>query len=147
MRAIATVNRGSSLPAPRFYGGSVLLVRTEVRPSPIHGLGLFALEPIPAGTVVWRFVPEFDCLIGIDQVVGVPDVVQEFFDKYVALDGGTYLLEADDSRFMNHSGSPNLVTGKGTEPMVASRDIAAGEELTCDYRVFDEPTRRYDHVF
>ena len=38
----------------------MLLVRVTVSPSAIHGLGVFAAEPIAAGTAVWRFTPGFD---------------------------------------------------------------------------------------
>jgi hypothetical protein len=34
---------------------------------------------------------------------------------------------------MNHSDNPNLVDGG--EKMFAARDIAIGDELTCDYRI------------
>jgi SET domain-containing protein len=32
----------------------MLLFETELRPSPIHGIGVFLLEPVRAGEVVWR---------------------------------------------------------------------------------------------
>ena len=38
----------------------MMLIRTVVRPSSIHGMGLFALERIPKGTEIWRFEPGFD---------------------------------------------------------------------------------------
>jgi hypothetical protein len=38
----------------------MLLVRTRVATSPVHGLGLFAAGYIAHGTEVWRFTPEFD---------------------------------------------------------------------------------------
>ena len=37
-----------------------MLVKTRVAPSGIHGNGLFAAEPIPAGTPIWRFAAGFD---------------------------------------------------------------------------------------
>jgi hypothetical protein len=38
----------------------MLLAPTEVRPSAIHGLGLFALREIPKDTEIARFEPGFD---------------------------------------------------------------------------------------
>jgi len=39
---------------------------------------------------------------------------------------------------MNHSDRPNVgMNPSGTADTVALRAIAAGEELTCDYRTFD----------
>jgi hypothetical protein len=33
----------------------MILVLTGIKPSPIHGLGLFAVEMIRKGTVVWEY--------------------------------------------------------------------------------------------
>jgi hypothetical protein len=52
---------------------------------------------------------------------------------------GLWVLCSDDARYMNHSDQPNLAI-QG-EDMHALRDIAAGEELTCDYREFDLQAR------
>ena len=38
----------------------MLLVKTYLDRSPIHGLGVFAAEFIRKGTRVWRFVESFD---------------------------------------------------------------------------------------
>jgi hypothetical protein len=38
----------------------MLLVKTEIGPSKIHGIGLFAAEFIPQGTHTWEFTPGFD---------------------------------------------------------------------------------------
>ncbi len=32
----------------------MLRVRTYLAPSPIEGIGLFAAEPIPRGTLIWK---------------------------------------------------------------------------------------------
>lgn len=45
------------------------------------------------------------------------------------------VLCGDNARFMNHSFEPNCDDRTGVT--FALRDILAGEELTCDYRVFD----------
>ena len=34
----------------------MLLVKTELRSSGIHGLGVFAVDPIPKGELVWEFL-------------------------------------------------------------------------------------------
>ena len=38
----------------------MLLVRTYLDRSALHGIGVFAAELISATTVVWRFTPGFD---------------------------------------------------------------------------------------
>ena len=46
-------------------------------------------------------------------------------------------FEADDARYMNHADDPNCDFGQG-DVAYALRDIAPGEEMTCDYNVFFE---------
>jgi len=99
----------------------MLLVRTEVRPSGIHGQGLFALERIPAGTAVWEFDPAVD---------DVSAVANGNF-SWRTEDG--YVTPGDDAKFINHSKTPNLSTTPGLTPVVAMRDIEVGEELTESY--------------
>jgi hypothetical protein len=55
---------------------------------------------------------------------------------FVSIVDGTYVLCSDNAKFMNHSDEPNVDSGGVTED-VALRDIQPGEELTCDYRLFD----------
>ena len=51
---------------------------------------------------------------------------------------GVALSGSHDARYFNHSEEPNTVDLDGPEgPTVAARDIQPGEELTCDYRLFD----------
>ena len=64
----------------------------------------------------------------------LPAESQRNVDKYAFLDRerNVFVLCGDDARFMNHSGEPN--TWEVSESCtLASRDIAAGEEITCDY--------------
>lgn len=115
----------------------MLLVATTVGPSRIEGLGLFATEPIAAGTEVWRWHPVFDVFVPDAEVAALPAPAQTFLDRYAYpapdLPGGLS-LNLDDARFMNHSDDPTLETVG--EVCIARRDIGAGEELTCDYGAF-----------
>jgi uncharacterized protein len=120
----------------------MLLVRTHIAPSTIHNLGLFADEFIRAGTEVWRFTPGYDLEITIEEMEKHPQYVREFFDHYGYLDFNVnrYLLCCDNARFINHSNTPNIRTDytwatHGVD--VAVRDIAIGEEITTDYRLFE----------
>ncbi len=129
----------------------MLLVPTRKEQSPIHGTGLFAAEPIPAGTPTWRFTPGIDLSIHPDAVKQFTEVSRDWFLMYAYLDirTGLYVLCADDARFMNHSETPNVGGNYEQEPVfgvdVAQRDIAEGEELTCDYRTFDRLDRERLH--
>lgn len=119
-----------------------MLIPVRVAPSRIHGLGLFAVEAIPAGTPVWRFQPGFDQMFSPAAFAALPAPAQahlRWFGFVRAEDGG-WVLSRDHACFMNHSASPNTGAagaGGGEVMTVALRDLAAGEELTCDYRTFD----------
>jgi SET domain-containing protein len=121
----------------------MLLVRTRLGQSPIEGTGLFAAEPILAGTVTWRFMPGFDQLFTADQIADLPDIARAAVENYTYLHApsGLYVYCLDNARFMNHADDANTAgvhSDGGIEGYdVATRDIAEGEELTCDYRVFD----------
>jgi SET domain-containing protein len=114
--------------------------------SSIHGVGLFAAEHIPAGTVVWRNLAEAQLVLDVDRVewleVAHP-VYAAFIKKHAFLRRFSqaayahYVLCLDDSRFMNHSDTANLTEDPESFDSVANRDILVGEELTCNYREFD----------
>lgn len=125
----------------------MLLVPTTVGPSRIQGLGLLAAEPIAAGTEVWRWHPVFDVFVPDAEVAALPETGRDFLERYAypapELPGGLS-LNLDDARFMNHSDDPTLETVG--EVCVARRDIAAGEELTCDYGAFHPELRDAIHA-
>lgn len=117
----------------------MLLVKTALAPSPIHGSGLFAGEPIVSGTDVWRFQEGFDLEKTPAEVAALPAVAQDWFKRYGYLDHhlDQYILSFDDARFMNHSEDPNVrpdYKRHRSAVGVAVRDIARGEEMTINYR-------------
>lgn len=119
-----------------------MLIRVCVGPSRIHGLGLFAVEAIPAGTPIWRFEPGFDRVLSPAAVAALPAPAQVHvrWFGFVRSQDGAWVLSGDHACFMNHSPAPNtgaIQVGRSDGTTVALRDIAAGEELTCDYRAFD----------
>lgn len=118
----------------------LLLVSTYVAASTIEGVGVFAARPIAAGAVVWRPDDEFDMRISAEKYAAAPPHLRELLDRYAypsQVWEGFLVYETDNGRFMNHSENPNTdfsAMGQGR----ALRDIAAGEEITCDYREFYE---------
>lgn len=118
----------------------MLLISTYVAASDIEGVGVFAAAPIGKGALIWRLNPDFDRLIPADTYDAMPETMKELIDRYAypSPDKPGYLVyEVDNGRFMNHSDTPNTdfsEYGGGT----ATRDIAAGEELTCNYHEFYE---------
>lgn len=121
----------------------MLMVKTRLGPSSIAGIGLFADEDIPAGTVTWRFVPGFDQLFCEQDIAGRPEPARSELLNYTYKhpETGRYVYCLDNARFMNHADDPNTrgvhVSASIEGYDVATRDIAKGEELTCDYFTFD----------
>ena len=122
----------------------MLRVPTHLRPSSIHGIGVFAAERIPAGAEVWRFSPGFDLDLDPLVVEDLPRHLQDWFAHfgYVDFHLDRLIVCLDDARFINHSSSPNLHSDYSADrygPDFAVRDIEAGEELTADYAEFERP--------
>lgn len=118
----------------------MLLVKTVVKESPIHGLGLFAEEFIAAGQTIWRLDPVLDRVIPEAELARMPPHVVEFLDVYAEHypELSLLVLSGDNDRFTNHSATPNtdMVRPLGPAAEVrATRDIHPGEEITCDYTV------------
>lgn len=116
----------------------MLLVSTYIAASGIEGVGVFAAKPIRAGEVIWRFDPDFDMLLPAEKYAAAPLHLRELLDRYAYPSPGQpglLVYETDNGRFMNHSETPNT-DFSAADCGTALRDIAAGEELTCDYREF-----------
>jgi SET domain-containing protein len=114
----------------------VFTVATVVRSSPIQGVGVFAAQFIPAGTNIWDFTPGVDWKLTPEEVASFPQPFQARLRRYCYLDeSGVYVLCGDNAKFMNHSEDPNCDDGGSRTRAI--RDIQPGEELTCNYRLFD----------
>jgi SET domain-containing protein len=117
----------------------MILVPTYVAPSEIEGVGVFAGALITKGTVIWQLDRDFDRLIHRDQLEKLGPVFREFAERYCypyPEDPEIMVVELDNGRFMNHSIRPNTCF---TDPHkgYAIREIAADEELTCNYAEFE----------
>jgi uncharacterized protein len=117
----------------------MLLVSTYVAPSQIEGVGVFAAERIPAGRLIWKLDPGFDRLVGRDSVLELEPAMRAFIQRYaypLMADPSLLVVELDNGRFMNHSATPNT-RFDDPDAGYATVDIAAGDEILCDYGEFD----------
>jgi len=118
----------------------MLLIQVRVDRSAIDGLGVFALHPVAEGTTIWTFTPGFDLDLDPRVLDDQPEIHRRTLLHYGYVDPqlSRFILCCDDYRFANHSDLPNVRTDRQADRYgvdVASRDIAAGEELTVDYRI------------
>lgn len=116
----------------------MLLVKTKLGASGVHGIGLFADEFIPKGTITWRYNPIFDVGFTEEQISTLSEDARErFFDhSYLDKTQNKYILCGDDLRFINHSTTPNITSTPDYD--IAARDIIPGEELFCNYNDYEE---------
>jgi uncharacterized protein len=116
---------------------SYLSPKAAVKPSPIHGLGLFAVGDFQAGEIVCikgGYVFTREALGEISPTLGPAEI--QIAD---ALFIGPRRIEEREGGmiFSNHSCDPNIGV-RGQIVFVALRPIAAGEELTHDWATTDD---------
>jgi hypothetical protein len=100
------------------------------------GYGVFATNNIPRGTLVWVLC-WLDRILTGEEMANLPADYRALIDRftYVAPDG-QHVLCWDAGRQINHSCSPSMRSlGQGYE--IAVRDVATGEQLTCEYGVLN----------
>ena len=117
-----------------------MLVKTYVAASGIHGIGIFACEPIAPGTLIWQAMEGLDTVHDAALLDTAPEPIRSFLARYSYPHPslpGKIMLDGDHGRFMNHNKTPNtdfrtMHENKG----YAIAPIAQGEEITCDYDEF-----------
>lgn len=116
----------------------MFIINTYIAKSDIEGVGVFTAEDLTKGQIISKFEPEFDRLVPTEDYLNAPPHLKALLDRYAFPHPGKpelIVYEVDNSRFMNHSETPNtdysdFAAGR------ALRDIRAGEELTCNYNSF-----------
>lgn len=123
------------------------LVPVEVKNSLIHGKGVFATADIPKDTVVWKFKKDHDQRLSVEAYEDLGHDEKKLAQKtaYLSPQSDMWVIPPPDDPacFTNHSKNANLsvVFDKklSSEPIfIAKEDIAAGDEITNDYREFDK---------
>jgi len=106
----------------------------RVDQSRIHGYGVYAAEPIPARRNVIEYVGELVNPVETFRRTNLSELNYTFrLNEFWGIDGS---VGGSGAELINHSCDPNLRSRKlGNRVMYQSfRSIAAGEELTVDYR-------------
>ncbi len=127
------------------------LVKVEVKESIINGKGVFSLEEISKGKIVWKFDPLHDKTLSVQEFNELDQTEKSELKRvaYLSTSSGLYVYppEGDPALFTNHSKDHNLsvLIDKviSEEPyFIANRDIHTGEELTNNYSEFDESLKK-----
>jgi hypothetical protein len=122
-------------PFPKRTNATMLLVKTYVDRSPIHGLGLFAGEFLRKDTKIWTFAEGFDRAYSLKQFAKLPKPARDYIKLYGYRVDSEILFTVDNDRHTNHSDEPNTYLRNGYA--LARCNIRKGVEITNDYREFD----------
>ncbi len=120
-------------------------VYTRLRPSPIHGVGVFAIRDIPKDTYI--FTGDNSKMVWVDKsVVETQEVeIRKLYDDFCIIKGNKYYCPDNFNNmnvgwYLNGSKENPSVRCDDNYDFYALRDIKKGEELTVDYSMFsDEP--------
>ena len=111
----------------------------EVRDSPVHGRGVFAVAPIRRGTRIIEYLGERLSHKAADDRYDDHDVNDNhtflfIVDKHTVIDAA---VGGNDARFINHQceGNCESVIEHRRVFIDAARDIAAGDEIGYDYEI------------
>jgi SET domain-containing protein len=111
----------------------------EVRDSRLHGLGVFALEPIARGARILEYLGERVSHQEADRRYERKDPADNhtflfIVDAQTVIDAG---VGGNEARYVNHACEPNCesVIEKRRVFIDALRDIEPAEELTYDYQI------------
>jgi hypothetical protein len=114
----------------------------------VHGIGVFAIRPIPDGTNIFPNDSQPICWVDVEALdqSGPDEPARRFYDDFGIRQGnrigcprtfenltpGWYLNEPPEGGRANVRADPDF-------SFFASRDIEKGEELLIDYASFSEP--------
>ncbi|PIK16383.1 SET domain-containing protein [Halobacteriovorax sp. JY17] len=120
----------------------MLLVKTFIKESPIHGKGLFADEDISEGTPIWKYSADTTSLIAAYDFINLckqlsfKEILTYLTYSYLRNDQVWHVL--DNSKYINHGENSNIAFLDNFQE-IAIRDIKKGEELIENYH------NCYDH--
>ena len=113
-----------------------------IKPSPIDGIGVFALRDIAKGCrSMFSKANEQEQWIPVTktEVENLPEHAKALIENYCLYDEANYFVpdygfkKMDLVNFLNHADIPNIISINDGELFEAIRDIKTGEELFIDY--------------
>jgi SET domain-containing protein len=141
-RSIKTVSRRKRLRKKNELPHHAVYVR--IRPSRVHGVGVFAIRSIRKGTNIFRGDDGEIVWVRKNQVKGLPKELKRLYEDFCIIKQKGKLYGCPKSFniltvawYLNESKSPNVYCDANYD-FFALRDIRPGEELTVDYSTYNE---------
>ena len=111
-----------------------------LKPSPLHGIGVFAITAINKGERKIFSDHESEWIeVSKEEVDALPQHAKDLIENHCLFNETHYYIPEygfkifDLAVYLNHSDQPNLISVNEGEFFEAIRDIEAGEELLVDY--------------
>jgi SET domain-containing protein len=111
-----------------------------LKPSAVHGIGVFAIKDIPKGcnTIFSKGVGDW-IKVSIKEVEALPHHSKNLIETYCLYDEENYFVPdygfklMDLVLYLNHSAEANIISVDDGEQFEALREIKCGEELLVNY--------------
>ena len=112
-------------------------IKYSLKKSKLHRIGLFAEEEISKNQRIYKENCKLNLSLSKKELLNLTKDEQRIIKHYGYFDKrrDRWHLSFDDIRFCNHSSNGNVSLRKGF--LIAKRNIKKGEELTQDYREFE----------
>jgi SET domain-containing protein len=111
-----------------------------LKPSPLHGIGVFAITAIKKGERKIFSDHESEWIeVSKEEVDTLPKHAKDLVENHCLFNETHYYIPEygfkifDLAVYLNHSDQPNLISVNDGEFFEAIRDIESGEELLIDY--------------
>jgi SET domain-containing protein len=112
----------------------MLLIDTYLDKSKIQGVGVFSKENITKGKKIKEVRPKFEIRFDKTNLPRMPLALANFIQTHAHEENeNEYCLGIDNEKYLNHSDNPTV-----NDEGYALKDIKIGDEITIDYRDFDD---------
>ena len=112
----------------------MFLIDTYLDKSKIQGIGVFSKENITKGKKIKEVRPEFEIRFNKTNLPRMPLALANFIQTHAHEESeNEYCLGIDNEKCLNHSNNPTV-----DEDGIALKNIKIGDEITIDYRDFDD---------
>lgn len=110
----------------------------RLRPSRLHGIGVFAIRDIPKGTYVFGSDDGEMLWVKVSSTTDLDEEVRDLYRDFCVLRDGKYGCPKNfnlltPAWYINHSENPNLGSDENFD-FYTKRRIKKGEELTLSYK-------------
>jgi len=123
-------------------------VFVRLKPSSIHGIGVFAIRDIPRGTYVFRGDNLEMTWVKASALKDLDVETKKLYHDFCVSRDGKYGCPRNfnvltPAWYLNHSKKPNINVDKNYD-FYSVRPIKKGEELTIDYETYNDNKLRRD---